>query len=339
MMSARHRFSSDVRQRAWKGRCQPRAWRSRFRIRALSAVVLLGALATLALPAREPAPAPSGRTSVRFAGASHFTGKQLRNAIADQIAEMDQGGVNPAFADDAAFFLGNFYRNHGYASAAVESKVLGVHSVELDIDEGPLTLLSGIEFRGASGLPGRHAQGCRHQSHPGTPAESRKPRFPSSRRTSIPGVDRIRGLYASEGFLDAVVDPARSSRTRNNTRASVVITVHEGIQYHFGQIGFAGDLVFYPNTELLKQLKPFTSKPYTPAQVTNMQRAVVYYYKTHGYYDPKVDVQQQSQDRGRREGAGQFHHRVGRESIDSAGSARKASTAFPSVSCRPASPR
>ncbi len=70
-----------------------------------------------------------------------------------------------------------------------------------------------------------------------------------------------------------------------------LVTVHEGIQYHFGKISFTGDLVFYPNTELLDQLKPFTSNPYTPDQVTNMQRAVVYYYKTHGYYDPKVDVQ------------------------------------------------
>jgi outer membrane protein insertion porin family len=70
-----------------------------------------------------------------------------------------------------------------------------------------------------------------------------------------------------------------------------MVTVHEGMQYHFGKLTFNGDLVFYPNTEVLKQLEPFTSKPYTPAQVTNMQRAVVYYYKTHGYFDPKVDVQ------------------------------------------------
>ena len=105
------------------------------------------------------------------------------------------------------------------------------------------------------------------------------------------GVERIRGLYASEGFLDAVVDPPKVKFTRDRSYATILVTVHEGMQYHFGQLTFSGDLVFYPNTELLKQLKPFTSKPYTPAQVTNMQRAVVYYYKTHGYYDPKVDVQ------------------------------------------------
>jgi outer membrane protein assembly complex protein YaeT len=122
-------------------------------------------------------------------------------------------------------------------------------------------------------------------------------RFPNP-KTALPfvqadvdtGVERIRGLYASEGFLDAVVDPPKVTFMPDKSRASVLVAVHEGTQFHFGKLTFSGDLVFYPNTELLNQLKPFTSKPYTSAQVTNMQRSVVYYYKTHGYYDPKVDV-------------------------------------------------
>ena len=119
---------------------------------------------------------------------------------------------------------------------------------------------------------------------------NQRARCPSYRQTSTP-VSSIPRLYASEGFLNAVVDPAQITFNSSQTSASVLMYVHEGTQYHFGQISFSGDLVFTPNTELLNELKPFTSKPYTPAQVTNMQRAVVYYYKTHGYYDPKVDVQ------------------------------------------------
>jgi outer membrane protein assembly complex protein YaeT len=237
-----------------------------------------------------PTPAPAGNTSVRFVGASHFNEKQLRSAIADQITEMNQQGVGTATADDAAFFLGIFYRKNGYANVPVTWKVLGTHAIELDIVEGPLTVLSGVEFHGVAGLP---AATLKDYVTNGT-----RQRFPNP-KAALPfvqadvdtGVEQIRGLYASEGFLDAVVDPAQVTFSAENTRASVSITVHEGIQYHFGRISFSGDLVFYPNTELLNQLKPFTSKPYTPAQVTNMQRAVVYYYKTHGYYDPKVDVQ------------------------------------------------
>jgi outer membrane protein assembly complex protein YaeT len=277
-------------------------------MRALWAMALLAALATVALLAQEPknnppklqrnpaaslatpTPAPPGKTSVRFVGAAHFSEKQLRSAIADQIAAMDQAGVNPADADDAAFFLGNFYRNNGYANASVESKALGVHSVELDVTEGPLTVLSNLDFKGVSRLPVATLKDY-ITSTTRERLQNPKVALPFVQADVDTGVERIRGLYASEGYLDAVVDPAQVTFNANNTQASVVVTVHEGIQYYFGQITFLGDLVFYPNTELLNQLKPFTSKPYTPSQVTNMQRAVVYYYKTHGYYDPKVDVQ------------------------------------------------
>ena len=166
----------------------------------------------------------------------------------------------------------------------------GAHSVELVINEGPLTMLGPIDFRGVAGLP----QATLKDYITSTTRE----RFPNP-KAALPfvqadvdtGVERIRGLYASEGYLDSVVDPVAVEFSGDKTSAAVTVTVHEGIQYHFGKINFAGDLVFYPNTELLDQLKPFTTKPYTPASVTNMQRAVVYYYKTHGYYDPKVDVQ------------------------------------------------
>jgi outer membrane protein assembly complex protein YaeT len=285
----------------------PRTRQAIARNRTLAAAALLGALATAALLAQSvpqnnppspttdqdlstPAPVSPGKTSVRFIGATHFNEKQLRAAIADQIGEMDQQGAGPALADDSAFFLSIFYRKNGYANAAVDWNVLGPHSIQLNITEGPLTILAGIDFQGVSGLP---VATLKNYITNNTYA-----RFPKA-KGALPfvqadidaGVESIRGLYASEGFLNAVVDPAQVTFSSDSTQASVLVTVHEGTQYHFGQISFTGDLVFYPNTELLKKLEPFTSKPYTPEQVINMQRAVVYYYKTHGYFDPKVDVQ------------------------------------------------
>jgi len=278
------------------------------RRRAIAALALLAAVAAIAVKAQEPqnnppklernpaaafatpTPVPQGSTTVRFVGSTRFNDNQLRSAIADQISELDQQGINPATADDAAFFLGIFFRKYGYSDVTVDSKITGSHSIQLNIREGPLTLLGGIQFRGVAGLPVATLQDYI--------TSTTRERFPNPKAT-LPfvqadvdtGVERIRGLYASEGFLDAIVDPPEVTFNRDKTGASVFVTVHEGTQYHFGKINFAGDLVFYPNTELLNQLKPFLTKPYTAGQVTNMQRAVVYYYKTHGYYDPKVDVQ------------------------------------------------
>ena len=281
--------------------------------RAWAAAGLLGALASVALLAQEPAPtlqnnppqlarnpaaslasptpAPKGgNVSVHFVGTSHFTDKVLASAIADQITEMNQGGATAANADDAAFFLAIFYRKNGYANVDVTSKVTGPNSVELDVTEGPLTVLAGIHFINVSGIPTATLSDYITSTTQERQTNA-KAALPFVQADVDTGDERIQGLYASEGYLDAVVDPAVVTFSPDKTKAYVSITVHEGIQYHFGHLNFAGDLVFYPNTDLLKQLQPFTSKPYTPDGVTNMQRAVVYFYKTHGYYDPKVDVQ------------------------------------------------
>jgi outer membrane protein insertion porin family len=280
------------------------------RSRTVAIAALLGALAAVAVLAQGPAPQnnpptlqtnpaaalatptpiPHGNATVRFSGVTHFTEKQLASAIADQITELNQQGVSPATADDAAFFLGIFYRKNGYANVNVTWKVIGSNTVELDVAEGPFTLLGGIHFNGVSGLPaatlGDYITSTTRERFPNP-----KIALPFVQADVDTGVERIRGLYDSEGYLDAVVDPPTVAFSKDNTHAFVTVNVHEGIQYHFGKISFEGDLVFYPNTELLNELQPFTSKPYTPSQVINMQRAVVYYYKKNGYYNANVDVQ------------------------------------------------
>ena len=89
-------------------------------------------------------------------------------------------------------------------------------------------------------------------------------------------MERIRGLYRSEGFLNAVVDDPVVTMNAAQTRADVLVRVEEGTRYRFGKIDFAGDVVFFgPNgvsEDLHKQIAPFESRPYTPQQVTNMQR-------------------------------------------------------------------
>jgi outer membrane protein insertion porin family len=281
-----------------------------FHKRAIGAILLLAVLAAAALMAQQPAPqnnppkleqnpaaslatptpVPKTAATIRFVGVTHFSEKDLRSGIADEITEMNEQGINPATADDAAFFVGIYYRNHGYANVDVTSKVLDSSTVELDVNEGPLTLLGNIDFIGVAGLPvatlSDYIKSTTRERFPNP-----KVALPYVQADVDTGVERIRGLYESEGFLDAVVDAAKITFNRDKTRADISVTVHEGIQYHYGKVSFEGDIVFYPNTELTKELQPFTSKPYTPTGVLNMERAVVYYYKTHGYYDPKVDVQ------------------------------------------------
>ena len=249
------------------------------------------------LPTPTPPPQQQRQAApvdVRFIGTAHFRENQLRPAIADQIQAIGEQGLTPALADDAAFFLGIFYRKNGYSQVDVKWRIDGARRLALIVAEGPFTTLGAIDFSGVKGL----SEATLRDYVIGTTRE----RFPRT-KAALPfvqsdvdtGVERIRGLYLSEGFLDSIVDPPQISFNADKTRADVLVTVREGTRYRFGKIDFEGDIVFYhagePDEILLKQVEPFRKRPYTPAQVTNMQRAVVYFYKTHGYFDPKIEVE------------------------------------------------
>ncbi|MDP9292723.1 MAG: hypothetical protein M3O82_10230, partial [Verrucomicrobiota bacterium] len=219
-----------------------------------------------------PTPAPAtGATTVRFDGATGYGEKELRAAIADQIDAINSDGLSPAAADDAAFFLGLFYRKNGYTQAEVKSEIAGSRTLVLKIDAGPLTKVGGIKIIGNShfseAVLREYVLGATRERFPR--AKDNPPFVEGDIET---GIERIGGLYQADGYLDVAVDPPEFSYSGDKTTATATITIHEGTQYHFGKLTFGGDLVFFPQTELLNELRPFTEKPYTRLQVSNMQR-------------------------------------------------------------------
>lgn len=239
--------------------------------------------------ARPPAGAVA-RTRVLFRGVTHFNEAQLRSAITEQLETISKEGLSPATADDTAFYVGFYYRKHGYAHAEATWEIASGRQLVIDVREGPFTALEEIRFEGNTSISSEVLR-----DYVIGPTRERfsalKQQLPFVESDIKTGVEQLRGFYFSEGFLDAVVSPPEIQFSADGTRAVVVVNIHEGKRYRFGKISFEGDLVFMPPTALLKEIQPFSSKPYTPNNLANMQRAVVYFYKSRGYYDAKVDVE------------------------------------------------
>ncbi|MGB8353987.1 MAG: POTRA domain-containing protein, partial [Chthoniobacteraceae bacterium] len=241
-------------------------------------------------PASTPAQAPAASATnadIVFAGATKFPERELREALSDQIQAIRDSGLNPASADDAAFFLGIFYHKKGYSQAAVKWAINGNRLV-LNVVEGPAAIVQEATFSGNQSIPSPKLRDylLGETRERLSMLQQQLPYISADIET---GVERVRGLYQSEGFLDSIVDQPEVTFSLDKTRVLIHATVHEGIQYRFGKLNFTGDLVFYPQTDLLDALKPFTDLPYTQAQVTNMQRKIVYFYRSRGYFDVKVE--------------------------------------------------
>jgi len=240
---------------------------------------------------QSPSPAPAGNRDVQitFMGVTKFRERVLREALAEQIQAIHDSGLNSAAADDVAFFLGIFYHKQGYSQADVKWAING-GGLTLNVSEGPLTLVEEAAFTGNQSIPSTtlrdYLLGATRER-----LSMLNHALPYISADIETGVERIRGLYQSQGFLDSVVDQPVVGFSPDKTRTIIRVTVHEGNQYHFGKLNFNGDLVFRPLKVLEDELKPFSDKPYTQAEVTNMQRKMIYFYRSRGYFDVKVDVQ------------------------------------------------
>ena len=99
----------------------------------------------------------------------------------------------------------------------------------------------------------------------------------------------MRGLYVSEGFLDAVVDASKIELTENGTRASVTVRIEERQRYLFGNVQFRGDTGF-TREQLVEAMGEPVDGPFSATKVTNAQRNIQSFLKSHGYYQADVTV-------------------------------------------------
>jgi outer membrane protein assembly complex protein YaeT len=228
------------------------------------------------------------RVPVRFVGTTAFSEEQLRSAIATQLREIEESGLSTARADDAAFFLGSFYRKNGYMRVEVDYETRGGVLV-LRVKEGQRVLIGSVDFVGNRSIPDEKLY--EYMIGANEERRSREPeQFPYTEAELSAGADRVRGLYNYEGFLEAEVTSAETRITQNGTRAQVIVRITENMRYVFGDIQFAGETLF-PRAELIEGLRDPIEGAYAPTKVNSMQRHLQSYYKSRGYYQAEVTAQ------------------------------------------------
>ncbi len=246
---------------------------------------------------------------VEIAGNTRYTDEQLHAAITQQIREIQSKGMSSTRADDAAYYIGAFYRKNGYAKATTDYSIRG-GKVFIRVTEGPRTLLEKIQFIGNRTIPDEKL----YEYMVGTTQERllEEPEdFPFTNAEAAAGADRVRGLYLSEGFLNAKVDASGVALSHGGTRARVTVRIQEGMRYTFGDIRFQGRALF-PREELLTALgdpetgdsagtdprarnkfsneERFRDKAYSPGKVDALQRNLQSFYKARGYFQAEVEA-------------------------------------------------
>ena len=223
---------------------------------------------------------------IEFRGEQAFTEKELRSALKEEINTIDDFGLSPARADDLAFFVEVFYRKHGYTKVNVHYVIESESRLRLDITEGPRLMLRTVLFEGNTREPADklfdYMVGPTRERY-----SSLERTLPFVAADMEEGTHLVQRFYVAEGFLDAVVDPPRYKFQEQSNEVDVVVSIHQGRQYLFGSIAFAGQTV-YGGEALRGQLVDLLQRPYTETRVEDIPRRLQAYFKARGYYDVKV---------------------------------------------------
>jgi outer membrane protein assembly complex protein YaeT len=222
---------------------------------------------------------------VTFPGATSFTAEKLKVALAEQLAEIAASGLTPARADDAAWFLGAYYRKQGFPSADVMFEIRDSQLV-LKVREGPRTFVQSLQFTGNRAFDDKKLAEFVVGVAPEKLVEAK---LPFNETEIAEAGERVLAFYQSEGFLDVAVDVTGTRISASGRSAELLVRIAEGPKYSLGAITFAGHPVF-DRKELLDALALKPGAPFTPFAVDEMQRTLRGFYRGKGYFAAKVEA-------------------------------------------------
>lgn len=231
------------------------------------------------------APAVPTKGKVQFTGLQAISEADLRTAEAEELGDIQNNGVSPARADDLSYYVGSYYRKQGYAKVEVTYEIQG-GTVIVKVVEGPKSVLHHLTFTGNRVVDNKTLYDFMIGATPETLA--REPaKFPYTTDQISAGIDRVRGLYLSKGYLNVTIDSPGVQLSKDGTQADVTIHITEGPAFTVGAVTFTGDTLF-PREKLIAALGESTNGPFAPGTAESMQRNLQSFYKGQGHYGAEV---------------------------------------------------
>ncbi len=244
--------------------------------------------ATLPIQAKAP---PEVASQIRFVGNTSFSESELRQALADPLLQIRDQGLSLPLADDTAYYLGVFYRRHGYPAVDVQYHILpNGRSLELDVREGRYYKLGNIIFEGNHTFEPKELDDFMIGTTRARFSQFQK-ELPFVEADLVTGTGLVQGYYVSQGFpkVDIVKLATRPDEARDAVDA--IVTIKEGPRYFFGPVDFTNDPGI-PLSSFNEKLVPLRTgaRPYSEGELANLQRDLTFIYKKAGHYTGTVTV-------------------------------------------------
>jgi outer membrane protein insertion porin family len=240
-------------------------------------------------PITSNAPTPNAAARVRFIGNTKFSNRELSSAIADPLTAIQQRGLSLPLADDTAYYLGVYYRRHGYPEVDVKYKIQEPY-LDLIITEGRYYKLGSISFEGDKTFQPAVLKDYMIGTTRARYSQFQK-ELPFVEADLITGTTLVQSFYVSEGFPQVQIVKLATIPDNRSGTVNAIVTIKEGPRFFFGPISFSKNFAL-AGSEFTAKIKSLTDppKPYSDADLQNLQRDLTFIFKSKGYYSASVTV-------------------------------------------------
>ena len=185
------------------------------------------------------------------------------------------------------------YRDKGFLNVDVDYKIEydipapGYGRVTYIIDEGNKRKIRSIQFEGNNGVKSRKLKKeMKTKKHNFISWLSGASKFKEI--TFQEDLDKLRGLYKNEGYLDIKIDEADITLEYPTKKAiEIHIKLTEGRRYHVGDISLSGNALF-TERELLSVMRLRSGDVFSPEKLDEDREGLSDFYGLIGYLDAFV---------------------------------------------------
>lgn len=238
---------------------------------------------------------PAMAERVRLSGMQSLSRSELRVILGERLESMEAKSPTPARAEDAAFMLERLLRLQGYAQAAVTGVVDG-NRIRLNIREGQRQYFGNIRIDGVEGKDLKSMEKLFTST-----ADRRQmlfaQRIPFLEQDIQSGQEFIVQEWQARGYWAARVEML--SRTpRDNGDVDFHLRVHPGVKHTVAPVKIQGRL--HQEDFMRRILIRYQDLPATSANINEIRRKVIAFYRKRGFTDAAVRLSGEPRD-------GRFH--------------------------------
>jgi outer membrane protein assembly complex protein YaeT len=231
---------------------------------------------------------------ITFQGTCALSEGTLRKAANDELALLGRPGQTNANADDAAFAMQNAYRQAGFAWAQVQyviEKKTGKTQIVFRVEEGPKVVVERLKFTGSTLLKKEQVAAFYQAKKSGFLGTGAYLYVEAKIGSAVSG---IRDYYLNRGYLDVAIDPPATTFSKDKTKATLAINLHEGIHYRIKEIILEGDLLAKAQSTFAALRKEFIGEAYYKRRELLLKSRILEKYADLGY--PSVNVEVSSRE-------------------------------------------